>query len=277
MTHLCDTGCGRPVDNANVCTHCSWTLEQALGDVTALDGLHLAEELHTTLTRQRAAPVAGGGGASRERPLPFRYDASEVLFVLRNTLGTWVRLVAEERERDDLPDDTPAAMSGWLLGEVEWLRHHEAGAEAVDEITYAVDQVRRVVDRPPDAWYAGPCDLQYQVCDEELYARVGSPFVRCPTCGETWDVKQRRGQLLEAARDRLATASEAARAIVVWSEYDRGENRLVRRIDAWRERRRIEVKQHIWQGERRLALYRIGDILDLLAGELAAEAKEQAS
>lgn len=50
-------------------------------------------------------------------------------------------------------------LARWLLGHVEWLRHHPAGYEVADEIRSAVREVRRIVDAPANrsSFPVGPC------------------------------------------------------------------------------------------------------------------------
>ena len=149
--------CDRPVGDGYVCQYCAGRLSRALGDVPAL-----WEELDTVLTKQaRYADPEGRGG---EKALPFSPVASEIGWVLRNTLSTWCRLI-----------DTPAAVAGWLLHHTLWLRHHKAGYEAVEEITSAVNAVRKAVDRPPERIYAGPC----KDCGGDMFGKPGAVSIEC--------------------------------------------------------------------------------------------------
>lgn len=102
------TGClidGVPTgDNAVLCRGCSNKLAVALGEIPALD-----EELLTAIAKEAKFGNTSSGpgrpsepddpdaipGAAR-RPLPINYDASIMRSSLRNTLSTWVRVLAEE-------------------------------------------------------------------------------------------------------------------------------------------------------------------------------------
>lgn len=94
MTEICMVdGCDRPVSDAWCCTGCIFRLEKALGNVSAF-----ADELDIVLARQTCyEDHSDRTKGSKITPLFFDDRASEAGWVLRNTLSTWVRLVAEER------------------------------------------------------------------------------------------------------------------------------------------------------------------------------------
>lgn len=293
-------GCGRPVpDNAYICPRCAEHLERALGDVTAVvdefnpprypddDSVpeylrgkvhmprdtfgrqpstvwdaptaergNLPRELETT--RYRQATTGRNGGKAAETPVPWDQRAREAAWVLENAISTWARVIEEERGKD-LPEDTStASLARWMLGSVEWLRHHQAGAEALDEITSAVANAAHAVDIRPERWYAGPCDT----CGTDLYGKPASAHVICPNdeCGQVYDVKQRREQLLAAAEDRLANAALISRAVTSLGEPVKAD-----RIRQWASRGRIVAHSVDLKGR---PLYRIGDVLDLVAEDV---------
>lgn len=104
MSVTCE--CGQPVADAFVCATCAAGLARDLGDVAEW----LADELDTMLARL-AVFGDGRGGARQDQaepwpdevpgasvqPLPFDKAASEAVYVLRSTLASTARLVAEER------------------------------------------------------------------------------------------------------------------------------------------------------------------------------------
>lgn len=144
--------CDHPVDDAWVCMRCSHRLQRALGDTTYLVG-----QLDVILAKQ-AAYRDRNERRSAETPLPIDLRAAELSSQLRGHYVAWVRLISEERGRD-LPKENLPAMARWLLHHVEWLRHHEAGADAIDEICGDIDAVRRLIDIPPyrTTFTFGPC------------------------------------------------------------------------------------------------------------------------
>ncbi len=201
--HECFTGCGRPVQDATICSTCTDDLERDLLAVAIF-----RDELETTLSRQ-AVMGERNGGKSAEVPMAYHPGASEALDVLRSTLVGWVRIAVEE-DGADWPENTLDAMADLLACRLNWLRRHQAAPEAVDEIHAAVSLARRMVDRPPPRWYAGPCheDFQGSPCAGQLYARPGATEVVCPTCEAIHDVAARRDWLRQSVKDHLGTASE---------------------------------------------------------------------
>ena len=248
--------CDRPVGDGYVCQHCADRLERALGDVPAL-----WEELDVVLTKQ--ARYAAAEFRRGERALPFNPEASEIGWVLRNTLTTWCRVVAEERGKP-LPEDNPPAVARWLLNHVTWLRHHRAGAEAVEEITNIVAQVWRAIDRPAGRWFAGPCDQ----CERDLYAKTGADSVTCRDCDLVYDVGARRTWLLEQANDHLLTAAEMARA-VSWLGT---EPLTADRIRKWAERKRIIARGHAIHRGNEIPTYLVSDVVNLMAQDAQPKA-----
>lgn len=239
--------CGHPVADGYVCQSCAYRLERALGDVPAL-----ADELEVVLIRQ-ARFGEHEGRRSAETPLPFNPTASEIGWVLQNTFSTWCRLIAEERGRT-LPDrGTSASLACWLLAHVEWLRHHRAGPEAVDEMISAVNQVRRVIDRPPEKVYAGPC----ADCGGDMYGRVGAVTVECRPCGLEYDVAQMQDWMRKQVYGRNVTAREGAALLSRFGlEVTQGT------IDKWHFRGRIANHGHDVEGRR---LYLFDDLAALAA------------
>jgi hypothetical protein len=170
------SSCDRPVTDAWVCQHCAHDLDLALGDIPAV-----VHQLNLTLAKQTSygEQPAGTGppqpthptdrpelGAA-EHPLPMDPRASAAASELRHHLCNWVTIVAETR---GLP--LPAAaiyhpggepgmdtLARWLLHHVEWLRHHEHGHVAVEELTGDMRTARRVIDVPANrtTFPVGPC------------------------------------------------------------------------------------------------------------------------
>ena len=243
--NLC--ACGKPSRDATLCTGCAHTLDAAIAEVCELRGL--AYDLDIALTRQARIDRPGGTRTPAEgeddgrqwpgtlRPTPIPYDgrAGEVASNLKGILSGWARLVAEElgvyadtnvrgigpvcRRCDHpscraipaipAPPDNLAGLATWLRPRVGWLRRHPAAAEAHAEILDAVRQARRVIDRPADKLYAGPCDL----CQGDLYARIGAPIVECHDCQLVYEVDARRKWLLEALDDHLVNATQMSRLV----------------------------------------------------------------
>lgn len=248
MTETCRVArCDRPVGDAFMCQTCADSLRRDLAAVPSL-----AVELETTRARQVRFGDPVGARLAGAQGLPYDPRATEAIYVLRSALVGWVRMIAEESGTKELPLDTLAGLANWLRLKTEWLRHHEAGCEAVDEIGAAVQFASRIVDRPAERWYAGPCDN----CQTDLYARSGVLIVTCE-CGDSYDVTERREWLLDSVADVLATATEISRALTSLDTPITAE-----RIRQWRQRGQILPHATTTDGH---PLYRIGDVLVLKA------------
>lgn len=255
--------CGRPTrDGAFVCDDDLDKLGALLGDMAWLD-----EELAITIGKQRGLPTEGGS-ASAETAMPFHVAAAEIRDNLRNTLVGWVRVCAEEGVRssdpsDRLPADTLTAISRWLLWRVDGLAFHEAGYEACDEMTYAITQAMRAIDRAPERQYVGPC-----ACGRDLYRKPGAKVARCRSCEAEYDADALTNSLRAQIMGRLVTAREGATLL---SRFDLATAQGT--IDKWHERKRITARGHDEKG-RRLYLF---DELLTLAAQSAPRPEEVAS
>jgi hypothetical protein len=149
--------CDHPVPDAYICSHHTRQLEQALGDIPAT--IH---QLNLTLAKQTRYADRTERGSS-EQPLPMDPAASAASSELRHHLCNWVTIIAETR---GIP--LPAAavyhpgmdtLARWMLAHVEWLRHHEHGHVAVEELTADMRTARRVIDVPANrtTFPVGPC------------------------------------------------------------------------------------------------------------------------
>lgn len=255
--HQCP--CGQPAPDATICRSCTDRLAADLGDIPSY-----TRELEITLARLTRYGDRGDGSPSTTALLPFDLRASEASRVLRNTLVGWIRVLDEDS--GDWPADDLTAMSRWLLTRVDQLARHEAGDQAANEIGAAVAEVRRVVDRPPDQIYAGICGAPLDgadvatsatMCDADLYALPGRGYVTCRACGASYGVEDRRQYLLDELEGTLATATEIARGI-----SRLGQPVTAERIRQWKARERLEACGVNLRGD---PLYRVGDVLDLLA------------
>ena len=243
--------CDRPVVEGLVCQRCADRLSVALGDVPAL-----WEELDTVLTKQ--ARYAAAEFRRGEQALPYNDAASELGWVLRNTLGTWCRLIGEERGQN-MPADIPPAMARWLLNHTSWLRHHKAGHGAVEEITSAVREIRKAVDRPAPRVYAGPC----QDCGKDMYAKPDAAMVECRPCGLEYPVADMVAWMQHEARQRLVTARES---VTLLGRF--GFQLSQKTIEKWRQRERLFAHPEPRDG---VLLYRFDDVWRLAVGDTPSE------
>ena len=281
MSHECI--CGRPLAGDAICSGCAQTLQVALGNISSY-----WRDLDTVRARQTRYGDAGGRtGAEKALPVDLRFldwdgDGSRLQEAVRSTVVTWTRVVLEERpimegpthpaclhvscsrtNRSRPPADNIPACCVYLLGHADWVRSQHWAPEILDELVDVEKQLKRMVDRPRDNWYAGPCSE----CAKVLYAEVGAFEVKCGDCNLTFPVRDRRAFLLKDAEDRLVPAALLARA-VSWL----GENPLTSaKVRLWGHRKQITVREYVIPiGEvgpvcNLRPLYRLGDALDLLA------------
>jgi hypothetical protein len=225
------TSCDHPVTDAWVCARCAHQLERALGDIPAV-----VHQLNLTLAKQtRYADRNERGG--NEQPLPMDPLASAATSELRHHLCNWVSIVAETR---GLP--LPAAaiyhpggepgmdtLARWMLAHVEWLRHHEHGHVAVEELVGDMRTARRVIDVPANrtTFPVGPCpetttglttyghtDIVAAHCPGEVRAYIPNTDTQparleCSACHTVWESWQwlRAGRRI---KDREATMKGTA-------------------------------------------------------------------
>jgi hypothetical protein len=255
--HRCN--CGLPAHDTTICARCSYELERGLAEIPAL-----VTDMDLTLSRQTGV-TAQDGGRSAEVALPFNIRVSEVRANLHGTLVGWVRDIHDDDEF--YPSDADEDLSRWLLARLDRIRVHPAAEQIVDEIGYAVTEARKAVDRAPERLYAGPCLTPTDTgkCAGELYAKPGAESVKCRDCETVHDLEERRTWLLAAAEDYLAHAALIAQAVT-----GLGAPVTPERIRKWAERGRITARTVDLEGR---ALYRVGDVIDLLAADRERDRK----
>lgn len=256
---LCEVpGCGRPVADAPVCGTCADQAAEALRAVAGDGRLQgLDADLEVTFTRQ--ARIGDGGRRGSVTPLPWHPGAAESIAEVRAVLVGWCRVLHGDHPDADgaWPADTLADMAVWLCARVEALRHHPGGSEAIGEIVDVVARAVRVVDRPPERWYAGVCGAPAEGghCEVDLYARADAAMIACPVCGTQWDVAERRRWLLDLAEDVLAYPVMIAQAL-----SNLGTPVTPVMITRWVQAGRLIDHGRDGAGHR---LYRLGDVIDL--------------
>lgn len=271
----CPADCGAESPDGLLCARCTTALERELGDVPAI-----VADLDVTISRQARIGSGGKGGLASERT-PVHLGAIEAADVLTNTLTTWAREINPEcagvwqllagRGLAKTPADAAARA---LLACIAPIRRHPAAAELCDEVTDAIRQARRAVDRPADRVYLGICHyIEAEVeCLEEVYASPGASEARCKVCGITHEVAERRAWLLGRAEDTICTVREAAQMLGEIGHIPVTEQRIRRYI----ERKRIPL--HRIPDNRSKDITKMADALrlgDLTAVVLEDEAKRR--
>lgn len=268
-----------------LCGKCVSTLDIALGNVAT----YWADLDTIRQKRTRYGGTAAKGSIGKAQPLPVDHRfldtkpgkggqgaGSELVFATRNTVTTWARLVMEEHPpiREQAPRDTIASICGWLGLQRHWIAGQDWATEMLDEMLDLERRLRRFVDRPADAWYAGECGSETDrddgttvTCRRELYATPGSAWVRCNDCGCEYDVEGRRKTLLDEAEDREVTVRMLARIVTTLGDIDASEARLEGRINVWVHRGRLKANGSRVVDGRPRPVYRVGDVLDLLSAD----------
>lgn len=251
---VCATGCGRPTSGSALChgkNGCDERFGKQIAELPAL-----AAALRITITRQ-ARLTDRNGPRSTETAIPFRDKAARARAALLGDMWHWVMAIWDHTE--PLPRGGITELGRWLHNRINTLlTRHDIGAIATT-LDRHVGKCWYLTDRPPDRIFAGICSattLDGRQCYTWLYATPSKPVVTCTGCGTHHDVAERREVLRQAAEDVLANAAEISRA-VTWL----GEAIKPDRIRQWAARGRL-AKRTEDDGK---PLYRIGDVLDLLA------------
>lgn len=288
---LCE--CGRPTAGAWLCDRCQQTLAIALVNVAAY-----YDDLNTVRTKAtRYGGLATRGSIGKTQPLPVdgRFvdvtgGGTQVRYDVWASVVAWCRVVMEAQpemcgpvceraclhvscaaiRRRRWPRNTIRSMVAYFDRQFRWIVREQWAPDFLDEMLDNEKRMRRIVDRPAERWYAGKCsatDESGNVCTAEIYASAESGSVTCHACDTMHDIASRRDFLLDEAKAYLVTATEAAGALLAWTDYDGSEAKLVDRIRKWRDRDKLEVADVTSLHGRDRHLYRLGDVQALLIAE----------
>lgn len=230
--------CTQPVgDQATICAPCTGGLMRRLKDMP-----ELADDLETTMSRQDRLAGHSDGGKSSDTPLFWKDRAGDALRVLRDMLRRWTeQFTHAQPDTTDVPVADLARVLANLLGTI---RQHEAAPQFAIACEDATRECRRIIDKPADRVYLGPCGLedgQEATCREELFARPRADTVACKTCGREHSVHERRTVLLDTVEDRLVTYSEASKALPTLMDKPLA----VGTIRQWVHREQLEIKGYL--------------------------------
>lgn len=282
--------CGRPTAGAYLCQRCTRTLDVALVNIAAYWA-----DVETVQTKRARYGDNLATKSSIGKAVPLPIDARFSGITTRGTAAkwdawativAWCRVVMEEqpqlsgaacvsclhvscaavRRRRWPSANTIPAMCIYLLRQRRWLEQEAFASDVLDELLHVEKTLRRLIDRPADRWYAGRCSIadEHGVCEVELYAVADSTEITCPGCGFVHDVASRRQFLLDQSDDYLVTATEAADALVSWTDEATSSSALHARIRKWRERDQLTVRGHAIVYGKDRPLYRLGDVRVLL-------------
>lgn len=232
--------CGAEVpDGITMCETDAEELLTALYSVPAV-----IEDLRTTFARLDNMRGPGRSvGKSTETPLPWNDRVPQRLDALTEVLVRWARPVARARQLDSLPHIpyardpkdparvpgaiTTAGLAARLLSE-SWttVRTMVNAGEAHEEITDAIRQAQRTVDRPAERRFLGLCSVELPEdaptrgddgrCTVDLYVHPRAHTASCPGCATEHDVTARRDVLTAAMLDHLDGTEGTAAEVAGW-------------------------------------------------------------
>jgi hypothetical protein len=250
VSQYCTTGCGEPTTGAPLCDTCDETFAKNIAELPAL-----AAALRQTITRQVRINDRNGP-RNAETAVPFNDKAARARAALLGDLWRWTTTIWNHT--DPLPRGGIADLGRWLHTRINTLLDHPDIGDIANTLNRHAAKCWHLTDRPPDRIFAGICSQHTPdgQCVEWLYANPGASVVTCRACGTHHDVNDRREVLRQAAEDVLATAAEVSRSVTWLGEHIKPD-----RIRQWASRGRL-AKRAEDDGK---PLYRIGDVLDLLA------------
>lgn len=210
-----------------MCSTCLLALQIELADVAGIIPTaqgdkpgslpSLEDDLHVTNSREDripapTAPITRG----TNRVLPYRPHASEALWVLRTVLATWTGELGGPATGDT------RELAGWVLNNLNQVGKCRDAGDLIDEVTDAIHQARRAIDRPNDRRiFLGKCENRWHptpevhtgpevTCLEEVYGMPWEHLAVCPVCGAEHNIEERQEQLRARADGYQGTAPEVA-------------------------------------------------------------------
>jgi hypothetical protein len=292
--------CGEPTSGAWLCDKCTLTFRWSIVNVSA--HYHDLGNVERKQVRYGGSATKGSIGKAQPLPVDMRFTSttdagSQLKYDVWATVVAWCRTVMEDQpqpsgpmcltcihvscaaiRRRRWPHNTITSMVNYLARQFSHITSQQWAPSMFDEFLDLERRLTRMVDSPPERWYAGRCGVpdlltaavlrgEPVTCETELYATAERGTITCQGCGIQHDVAERRDFLLLEAREYHVTATEAAAALLAWTDYDGTATKLVDRIRKWRDRDRLDVADVTSLHGRDRHLYRLGDIQDLLIGD----------
>lgn len=182
-------------------------------------------ELSVTLTRQARIQRPGLSMSRRPKPesqVPIHIGAHNAADLLHNCLGTWVRLVCEQRAIVWDKGNDIITLAKWLRVNMIALALTEGSEEAYEDIKAAIDECWRQIDIPADD-----------------------------------DIVIDRGRVHEANR-LVVTAGQVEKLANKMGAIGKGLNK--RRVETLAARRKNPLRPCAVDGD--VKFFRLGDVLD---------------
>ncbi|AGL13862.1 hypothetical protein [Actinoplanes sp. N902-109] len=250
------TTCPRPItDTAFGDTVCTAELARSLDELAAL-----LPEVGITVAKLARLTSGGVRPAGAEPQLPYDAGAAERGRALQGELVTWARLVHEESGRPLPASPSGSGLARYLGQAVEWARYRQFWPELHAALMPLSRAASRLVDRPADRVYLGPCGAdvkdQDESCRADVYARPQAAVGTCKACGATHEVATSRQWLLGALEGVLARPVEIAGVLRGFGHAKVGYSTIASYVASGR----LQPRGTDQAGRPR---YRVGDVLDL--------------
>lgn len=290
--------CTADTSGALLCNRCIKTTRQGLANIATYHADLLS--LGSTKVRIPRRPSETSDPVGRRAlyvPTVETEAPDNVAAQTKTALVRWVLRLNHD------PADTVIGLTNHLDHQMRTIANRDWAGEFVRSTLALERLLRRVVARGKGRWYAGicsavitpervhdgmtcacachngldyPCDitggcgsqdvvLEAELCDRDLYATPGDSNVRCPQCRTSHPVAQRRSILLAEARDTELPLRTVAHVCVTLLDDEPSVQRFIERLNNWIQRGTL-----VWSGnDGGTRLYRVGDILDLMARHAA--------
>lgn len=219
-----------------------------------------------------------GGGVALANGTPWKLGeivtaapAGLVRLVLNNRAGRTYRY--DPSELMTHPVSAAELVAVWIAHQPRAIRAVANPAAMHDDVTAAIDRIRRLVDHLPERTLRGSCpyvvvrDGERVRCGARLYAERGETWVRCPKCWTLHDVRTLESDALNRAENELfelhqirAIMAELGEPIPKSTLYAWANDPARKRLEPadWKRAERVTVGKMVDPGY--VPLYRLGDV-----------------
>jgi len=182
----------QPLDGAILCATCADKLAEAL--TAAIDARCQLPDL----LEPSRNPGQPGGRVRRDPPAPLRVDVLSVLdprstqdgnlFPVDAAVGTWMRLIIDERPGTRVPADTVEALV-WMSRHLDWIIGQPWADEYAKEMRAANRTLQWLTNPRRGSSIIGRCRAATDTgddCGGPLRWHDHNQTVRCRRCGDEW-------------------------------------------------------------------------------------------
>lgn len=220
-----------------------------------------------------ASPIASYGGregtpGSRIHTYPMSDDMLDARDALKALLVSWARLIMDEAETEFDGRDETTSIAAWIYRQADWLGSHPAVDDFLTEVTEAVQDLARIVDRGVSGRSFVGWDNGRPIFAEgaRTYGTMESERLRngrAALAVSVLDVDLPAKDCAEALR--LHGHSVTARQILKLNEVDR-RRRSAGKIGEYEGLSPVRVEE---TGKRVQPIFRVSEVLARLSGQRA--------